>query len=134
MKVADSYTNVYRINSLLSRVNYNFNDKYYLSASLRQDASSRFHRDSNKGTFWSLGGNWRVSNEAFMKDVKWVDNLNVKVSYGEQKNDNIGKLYAWQSLYNLSYKNADNLGAVILLRSEECRVGKECRSRWSPYH
>ena len=113
MKVADSYTNVYRINSLLSRVNYNFNDKYYLSASLRQDASSRFHRDSNKGTFWSLGGNWRVSNEAFMKDVKWVDNLNVKVSYGEQGNDNIGKLYAWQSLYNLSYKNADNLGAVI---------------------
>ena len=113
MKSADSYTNVYRINSFLSRVNYNFNDKYYLSASLRQDASSRFHRSSNKGTFWSLGGNWRVSNEAFMKDVKWVDNLNVKVSYGEQGNDNIGKLYAWQSLYNLSYKNADNLGAVI---------------------
>ena len=113
MKSADSYTNVYRINSFLSRVNYNFNDKYYLSASLRQDASSRFHRSSNKGTFWSLGGNWRVSNEAFMKDVKWVDNLNVKVSYGEQGNDNIGKLYAWQSLYNLSYKNADNLGAII---------------------
>jgi len=113
MKSADSYTNVYRINSFLSRVNYNFNDKYYLSASLRQDASSRFHRSSNKGTFWSLGGNWRMSNEAFMKDVKWVDNLNVKVSYGEQGNDNIGKLYAWQSLYNLSYKNADNLGAII---------------------
>ena len=113
MQAADSYKNVYRINSFLSRINYSFYDKYYFSASLRQDASSRFHRSSNKGTFWSLGGNWRVSNEAFMKDVKWVDNLNVKVSYGEQGNDNIGKLYAWQSLYSLNYKNADNVGGLI---------------------
>lgn len=113
MQDADSYTDNYRINSLLSRLNYNFDDKYYFSASLRQDASSRFHRDNHTGTFWSVGANWRISKENFMKDVKWVDNLSFKVSYGEQGNDNLQTYYAWQSLYNLSYSNADNVGAVI---------------------
>ncbi|MCQ2129015.1 MAG: TonB-dependent receptor [Bacteroidaceae bacterium] len=110
---ADSYSDNYRIDSWLSRLNYNFADKYYFSASLRSDKSSRFHKDNNKGTFWSLGANWRITGEEFMKSVKWVDNLSFKVSYGEQGNDNLGSYYAWQSLYNLSYSNGDNVGGVI---------------------
>ena len=113
---ADSYSNLYRVNAFLSRINYNFNDTYYLSASLRSDASSRFYRDNNTGTFWSLGGNWRISNEKFMKDISWVDNLSAKISYGMQGNDNIldsdgyPNYYLWQSLYDLSYANANNKG------------------------
>ena len=99
---ADSYTNNYRIESWLGRFNYNYDEKYYFSASLRTDGSSRFYKDNRWGTFWSLGGNWRISREAFMEDVEWVKNLSLKVSYGEQGNDNIGSLYAWQSLYDLS--------------------------------
>ena len=110
---SDSYTDNYRINSLLSRVNYNYDDKYYLSASLRSDSSSRFYKDNWTGTFWSLGGNWRISKEAFMQNVNWVDNLSFKISYGEQGNDNLERLYAWQSLYSLGWNNADNIGAVI---------------------
>lgn len=113
LQAADSYQIDYRINSFLSRFNYNYDDRYYLSASLRSDASSRFHKDHHTGIFWSLGANWRVSKEAFMKDVDWIHNLSVKVSYGEQGNDNLGTYYAWQSLYDLEYANGNNIGAII---------------------
>ena len=113
MYEADSYTDNYRINSFLSRVNYNYDDKYYLSASLRADASSRFYMDNWTGTFWSVGANWRISKENFMKNVKWVNNLSLKVSYGEQGNDNLDTFYAWQSLYALGWNNGNNIGAVV---------------------
>ena len=110
---ADSYTNNYRIESWMGRFNYNYDEKYYFSASLRTDGSSRFYKDNRWGTFWSLGGNWRISREAFMEDVEWVKNLSLKVSYGEQGNDNIGSLYAWQSLYDLSWANASQIGGMV---------------------
>ena len=110
---ADSYSDKYRIDSWLGRANYNYAGRYFLSASLRQDKSSRFHPDHNKGTFWSVGANWRVSGEKFMQNVGWINNLSVKASYGEQGNDMLTTYYAWQSLYDLSYSNATNIGALI---------------------
>ncbi|MSS17019.1 SusC/RagA family TonB-linked outer membrane protein [Sodaliphilus pleomorphus] len=110
---ADSYQYDYRINSWLSRLNYNYDNRYYISASLRQDASSRFYKDNHTGTFWSVGANWRVSSESFLKDVRWINNLSVKASYGMQGNDNVGTYYAWQSLYDLQFANAGNKGAII---------------------
>lgn len=115
---ADSYEDNYRINSWLGRFNYNWANRYYFSASLRRDASSRFFKDNWTGTFWSMGANWRISSENFMKDVKWVNNLNLKASYGEQGNDNImsganQNYYAWQSLYDLYFANANLKGAII---------------------
>ena len=110
---ADSYSDKYRINSWLGRATYNYAGRYFLSGSLRQDQSSRFHPDYNKGTFWSVGANWRVSGEKFMQNVGWINNLSVKASYGEQGNDALSSFYAWQSLYDLSYSNATNIGALI---------------------
>lgn len=116
---ADSYTNKYRIESWLGRINYNYDDKYYLSASIRTDGSSRFYKDNRWGLFWSLGANWRMSKENFLKDVDWLDNLSLKVSYGEQGNDNIlnssgySNYYLWQSLYSLSYANSNQIGGLI---------------------
>ena len=118
MYEASSYSIDHRINSFLSRVNYNYNDTYYLSASLRRDASSRFYSKNWTGTFWSLGGNWRVSKEQFMQDVTWVDNLSFKVSYGQQGNESIlnddgsANYFAWQGLYELGWNNGNNIGAV----------------------
>lgn len=89
---ADSYTDKYRIESWLGRFNYNYDEKYYFSASLRTDGSSRFYKDNRWGTFWSVGGNWRISKEAFMEDVSWINNLSLKVSYGQQGNDDILKI------------------------------------------
>ena len=118
MYEADSYTDNYRINSYLGRVSYNYDEKYYASASLRSDASSRFFKENWTGTFWSIGANWRISKEKFMQNVKWIENLSLKASYGEQGNDDIldsdgnSDLYLWQSLYALGWNNGNNIGAV----------------------
>ena len=116
---ADSYTDKYRIESWFGRFNYNFDEKYYFDASIRRDGSSRFHKDHRWGTFWSVGANWRVSKEAFMEDVTWVNNLSVKLSYGQQGNDNIltstgaSNYYLWQSLYDLGWPNGSNIGGMV---------------------
>lgn len=110
---AQSYSDNYVIESYLSRLNYDYLDKYYFSASYRRDGTSRFHRDLRWGDFWSVGGSWRLSEEDFMSDVDWVDNLTLKASYGVQGNDNIGSLYAWQAFYSLLYPNQSFSGAVV---------------------
>ena len=109
----DSYQDNYSIESLLSRVNYDFDGKYYFSASLRTDGSSRFNEDNRWGTFWSVGANWRISNEAFMRDIAWINNLSLRASYGVQGNDAIGSYYAWQSFYSLAYPNSSMSGAAL---------------------
>lgn len=109
---AQSYTDDYVIDSYLSRFNYDFDNKYYLSASYRRDGTSRFFEDSRWGNFWSLGGSWRISEEPFMYDYDWLNNLTLKASYGVQGNDAIGSYYAWQALYSLE-PNQSQPGAVV---------------------
>jgi len=109
---ASSYENNDALESYFSRLNYNFADRYYFSASYRTDGSSHFHKDFRWGDFWSVGASWRVSEEAFMDGVTWVDNLTLKASFGTQGNNAVG-LYAWQSFYDLTYNNAGLNGAVV---------------------
>mgnify|MGYP002793582060 FL=1 len=109
----------YRIESYFGRINYNYADKYYLSGSYRRDGSSRFYKDNRWGDFWSVGANYRISEEEFMKDFTWLNNLSVKASYGVQGNDGLldadgySNFYAWQSLYDLSYSNGSESGAIV---------------------
>ena len=86
---ASSYTEDYMTEGILSRVQYNFDEKYFLSGSFRRDASSRFKPGHQWGNFGSTGAAWLVSKEDFMKDVDWIDELKVKASYGIQGNDNL---------------------------------------------
>ena len=121
----NSYTNNYRVESYLSRVNLDFADKYYISGSYRRDGSSRFHKDVRWGNFWSVGASWRISQESFMRNIRWIDNLTLKASYGVQGNDNLGSLYAWQAFYSLSYPNGANPGAIVSsLESKELKWEK----------
>jgi TonB-linked SusC/RagA family outer membrane protein len=108
-----SFEDNYAIESILSNLTYDYNDRYYLSASFRTDGSSRFNKDYRWGKFWSLGGSWRVSEENFFDGVKFIDNLKLKASYGKQGNDNIGTYYGWQSLYDLNWANANLNGALL---------------------
>jgi len=122
---ANSYSDNYRIESYLTRVNLDYADKYYVSASYRRDGSSRFHKDVRWGNFWSVGASWRISQEGFMRDVNWINNLTLKASYGVQGNDNLGSLYAWQAFYSLSYPNGANPGATVSsLESKELKWEK----------
>ncbi len=84
-----SYIQEHTIESWLGRINYDFADKYYLSGSVRSDKSSKFHPDRRQGTFWSIGGSWRINQEAFLQDVTWLSDLKLRASYGTQGNDGI---------------------------------------------
>lgn len=107
-----SYTDTYRTEGYFSRLNYTLDDKYTVSASYRRDGSSRFHKDTRWGDFWSVGASWRLDKESFVTMPEWVNMVKLRGSYGEVGNDNIGAYYAWQALYGFgpSYNNADEPG------------------------
>ncbi len=109
----NSYSEDYSIDSWLFRANWDYADRYYISASLRTDGSSRFKKENRWGVFWSVGGSWRISQEPFLSSISWINNITLKASYGVQGNDNIGSFYAWQSLYDMNYPNAGASGAII---------------------
>lgn len=98
----NSYSNSYNNEGFFFRTMYNYDAKYYASASYRRDASSRFSRDYRWGNFWSVGGAWLVSKENFF-DVPWVSSLKLKASIGSQGNDKIGNY-----LYADSYEVVNN--------------------------
>lgn len=110
---SSSYTDKYRLLSFFSRLEYDYNDKYYISASLRSDATSRFSPSARWGTFWSLGASWRINNENFLSNVRWIDNLKLKASYGAVGNDNLSSWYCYQGLYATGYNDMNNAGVVI---------------------
>ena len=84
-----SYTGEYALEGYFIKGEYNYADKYYFTASFRRDGSSKFAKENRWGSFWALGASWRLKEEAFLKDVDFVDNLKVKASFGTQGNDNI---------------------------------------------
>lgn len=77
----------------LGRLNYNFDNRYFLAGSFRRDGSSRFAPDKRWGTFWMGTAGWDISKEKFMHNFNNIDLLKVKFSYGEQGNDAIGFAY-----------------------------------------
>ncbi|WP_236025707.1 SusC/RagA family TonB-linked outer membrane protein [Algoriphagus oliviformis] len=68
--------------SYLARVNYNYDDRYLLTATFRRDGSSRFGEDNRWGSFPSVSLGWRISEEQFMEDVSWLSELRLRTSYG----------------------------------------------------
>lgn len=79
----------YARTSILARVNYSYDDKYLLSASFRNDASSRFPSDNRNGYFPAFGLGWVISQEDFMKDQQLFTFLKLRGSWGRIGNDNI---------------------------------------------
>lgn len=78
-----------RLDSYFGRLMYSFKDKYLLTATFRADASSRFISTNRWGYFPGAAFAWRVSEEPFLKNVNWVDNLKLRISYGAVGNNNI---------------------------------------------
>ena len=103
------YRDIYTTEGYLARANYNFNHRYYLSASFRRDASSRFYKDARWGNFWSVGGSWRIDQEPFMAAVPWISAAKLRASYGSVGNDGTSSWYQWQSLYSIN-RNANTPG------------------------
>lgn len=111
INAATSYLDRYRIESYFSRLNYDYQGKYFVSGSIRRDGNSRFASESRWGTFWSVGGGWNLDKENFLKNVSWLNVLKLRSSYGVVGvADGIG-FYAYQGLYNFS-NNANEPGIV----------------------
>jgi len=89
------------------RVNYNFHNKYYISASARRDASSVFDIKSRWGNFYSVGASWRIDQEDFMQNVSFIDRLKLRGSFGQVGNDDLLDFYISQPRYGLT-SNAGN--------------------------
>jgi len=106
------YNDTYRTESYLGRLRYGYDSKYNVEASFRRDGSSRFSKDSRWGNFWSLGANWVISNEDFMKKFDWVNYLKLRADYGEVGNDAGSGYYGYMALYN-STQNANKGGYWI---------------------
>jgi len=89
--------------SYLARVNYSFKDKYLLTATIRSDGSSRFGANKRYGSFPSAAIGWRVTQEDFMKDITWINNLKLRGSYGRSGNFNIGNYSYASSISGANY-------------------------------
>ncbi|MEO9512691.1 MAG: SusC/RagA family TonB-linked outer membrane protein [Flavobacteriaceae bacterium] len=83
------FTTEKKIEGYFARLNYNFDNKYYLSGSIRRDGSSVFNSDVRWGTFYSFGGSWRMDQEKFMSNISFIDQLKLRGSYGEVGNDGL---------------------------------------------
>lgn len=101
LQSGDGGGTAYAIEGYLSRVNYDYNNKYYVNASLRRDGSSNFHPDRNWGTFYGFGAAWRVSQESFLNNVSWLNELKLKGSFGEQGNDDLNLTLPYVSQYTV---------------------------------
>jgi TonB-linked SusC/RagA family outer membrane protein len=70
------------INSFMGRVNYDYDNKYLLTATIRRDGSSRFGENVKYGNFPGIALGWNINNEDFMKNTKWIDQLKLRASWG----------------------------------------------------
>ncbi len=106
VRLGGSTTNK-KIEGYFARANYNYNNKYYISASARRDGSSVFSTDARWGNFYSVGLSWRIDQEDFMNDVSFIDGLKLRASYGEVGNDDLNDFFISQPRYGLT-SNAGN--------------------------
>jgi iron complex outermembrane receptor protein len=96
----------YTLISFYGRLNYSYNNRYLLTATVRQDGSSRFSEDNRWGLFPSVALAWKMKEESFLKDVSMISDLKLRASYGiTGQQDGIG-LYDAISYYTLSENSA----------------------------
>ena len=95
--------------SYLGRVNYSFDNKYLFTASLRADGSDKFGKENRWGYFPSGAFAWKVSNEDFMKNVDPINNLKLRLSYGETGNERISAYSYFARMENTYYASNNNV-------------------------
>ncbi len=89
-----------RMESYFGRANYTLLDKYLFTATFRADGSSRFADTHRWGYFPAAAFAWRLSDEQFIQDIKWIDNLKMRLSYGAVGNDGISA-----NLWRMNWKS-----------------------------
>ena len=99
--------------SFFARANYNYDNRYLLTATVRTDGSTVFSNKNKWGFFPSFSAAWRVSEEAFMKDLKWISNFKVRFGWGIVGNDRISN-YLSMDLYTDNKYGIGNSTVTVL--------------------
>ena len=108
-------------NSLFGTAEYNYNEKYYVYASLRFDGSSKFAPDHRWGTFGSLGLKWNAKRENFLRGLRWLDDLTVSANYGTTGNDSGAGSYDFYGLFG-SGKNYNGEGSIDITQASNDKL------------
>ena len=98
---------------VFGRINYDFNEKYLLEGSIRRDGTSRFADDVRWQSFWSAGAGWVISKENFLSNVKAINFLKLRGSYGEVGNDGLTEWFAYKTKYSFGYNNGGEPGTLL---------------------
>jgi len=108
--------------SFFGSVSYNYNQKYFISATLREDGTSKFVKQNRWGAFYSVSAGWNIESEEFMKNFKSLDILKLRVSYGTVGNQNIPP-YAYSNIissgYNYPFGETKNQGYAMTTLGNE---------------
>ena len=119
-KSLSSYTDDYMTEGFLGRVQYDYDDKYFATVSYRRDASSVFAPGKRWGNFGSFGVAWQMNKEKFLENVKWIDQLKLKVSYGLTGNDNLSSIsyyrHAYADMYSATYNEDTKSYGVTMVQ------------------
>lgn len=103
------YETEYYLLSLYGRLNYTYNNRYMLTATLRADASSRFAKNNRWGYFPSVALGWKISEEDFFKDQDVMTDLKLRLSYGQTGQQDILNDYPYMTTFNVSYPESSYL-------------------------
>ena len=98
-----SYKNSSKLIAFFGRLNYDFDQKYYLSASVRREGSSKFGANNKWGNFPAASVAWRVTEENFMKGITWLNELKLRADYGETGNQDFGNYLSLDTYSGYGY-------------------------------
>lgn len=122
------YSNSYKTESYLGRVQYNYDERYNIEAAFRRDGSSRFAKNNRWGNFGSIGANWVFTNEDFMKDFTWLNNGKLRADWGRVANDAAADYQSYMNLLGL-YKYG-NEGALVITQKPATDLTWETGESW----
>ncbi len=114
--------------SFFGIADYNYDNRYFVQANIRADGSSLFGADNKWGTFGSVSASWNATNEQFMKGIKWLDLLKIRISYGVNGNNGISPYRAY-GLYGSGIYNGIN--GYLPSQIENRRLSWERNKTWN---
>ncbi|MCX4289590.1 MAG: TonB-dependent receptor [Duncaniella sp.] len=98
-----SYRNDSKLISFFGRVSYDFEGKYLFTASLRHEGSSKFGKNNKWGDFPAVSAGWRISQESFMQDIDWINDLKIRADYGVTGNQDFGSYLSLNTMSGFGY-------------------------------
>ena len=98
-----SYKNDAKLISFFGRVSYDYDGKYLFTASLRHEGSSKFGEKHKWGNFPAISAGWRISQEEFMRDIDWINDLKIRGDYGETGNQDFGSYLSLNTMTGFGY-------------------------------